>query len=119
MLVQEASLSIKFSRELKNFFFFFIKINDGRKFWTICINAYGTDTSKGILNAVLGCTKAFSTSLPIASARRSWLLNNLEPNFCVRVFKLSAEEEKGRKGFGEGVRASRCRRMLRRFTVVS
>lgn len=47
----------------------------------ICINADGTDTSKGILNAVLGCTKAFGTILPIASARRSWLFNNLEPNF--------------------------------------
>lgn len=47
----------------------------------ICINAYGTDTSKGTLNAVLGYTKAFGTILPIASARRSWLLNNLEPNF--------------------------------------
>lgn len=66
----------------------------------VCINANGTDTSKGILRAVLGCMKAFSTSLPVASAQRSWMLNNLEPNFFASGF-LNFLEKKRREGQGE------------------
>lgn len=63
----------------------------------ICINAYGTDTSKGTLNAVLGCTNAFGTILPIASARRCWLFDNLEPNFFASGI-LNFLEKKRRNG---------------------
>lgn len=66
---------------------------------------------KGTLNAVLGCTKAFSTSLPIASARRS-LLNTSEPNFFASGFsKLSGEEEGFRRCLAVGGTS-------RRFAVV-
>lgn len=38
--------------------------------------------------------KASSTSFPIASARRSWMLNNLEPNFFASGFLNFLEKKR-------------------------
>lgn len=64
--------------------------------------------------------KASSTSLPIASARRSWMLNNLEPNFFASGF-LNFLEKKGRLGeifIRRGMVTCAVGGMSCRFTVV-